>query len=331
MGATNHTTYYELSQFIGTDKPAWLQDYNGDMTKIDAGIKEAKNAADDADTAASNAQGDATDALNAIETINTTLGTIEDTLGTATGNISTINSLIGNGTPTTSDQTIIGAINGIEGAIAPREDGDDLANSYAIGEQFARGGSAYTALTPLTAGTAFASLTLNTDYKVSDTLTEQIAGVIENIPELPEGRILVTTRGISVNTDGVKTNAELYKELADALVSYAQNLPDGAYGEVHSLTSDQGALLVKGVLPNITNAATSTRMEFSGFTIDAANAGAERCINQHVQISTTAGDCISNQIISKVDGTITYSSRGATVPAVGGTYIVYVREYVPTH
>ena len=127
MGATNHTTYYELSQFIGTDKPAWLQDYNGDMTKIDAAIHEAKNAADDANTAASNAQGDATDALNAIETINTTLGTIEDTLGTATGNISTINSLIGNGTPTTSDQTIIGAINGIEGAIAPREDGDDLA------------------------------------------------------------------------------------------------------------------------------------------------------------------------------------------------------------
>lgn len=49
MSATNSTTNYELSQFIGTDKPAWLSDYNGDMTKIDTGIHTAQTTATGAD------------------------------------------------------------------------------------------------------------------------------------------------------------------------------------------------------------------------------------------------------------------------------------------
>ena len=111
MGATNATVNYNLSQFIGSDKPAWLQDYNGDMLKIDTAINTAKLAADSASNAAGAAQNDATTALGDIATINGTLSTINTTLGTAVGNINTINSLIGNGTPTTTDQTIIGAIN----------------------------------------------------------------------------------------------------------------------------------------------------------------------------------------------------------------------------
>lgn len=111
MGATNTTTYYNLSQFIGTDKPAWLQDYNGDMLKIDTAINTAKIAADNAANAASAAQGDATTALGEISTLNTTLSTVVSSLNTAIGNINTINSLLGNGTPTTTDQTVIGAIN----------------------------------------------------------------------------------------------------------------------------------------------------------------------------------------------------------------------------
>lgn len=41
MTATNHTENYNLSQFVGTDRPTWLGDYNGDMTKIDAAIHAA--------------------------------------------------------------------------------------------------------------------------------------------------------------------------------------------------------------------------------------------------------------------------------------------------
>lgn len=35
MSSTNKTTKLGLSQFLGTDKPAWLGDYNADMQKID--------------------------------------------------------------------------------------------------------------------------------------------------------------------------------------------------------------------------------------------------------------------------------------------------------
>lgn len=49
MTATNHTENYDLSQFVGTDRPTWLVDYNGDMAKIDAQLKQN---ADDISSAA---------------------------------------------------------------------------------------------------------------------------------------------------------------------------------------------------------------------------------------------------------------------------------------
>lgn len=50
MTATNHTENYNLSQFVGTDRPTWLVDYNGDMAKIDTQMKQ--NADDIASAAA---------------------------------------------------------------------------------------------------------------------------------------------------------------------------------------------------------------------------------------------------------------------------------------
>lgn len=111
MGASNHTTNYNLSQFVGTDKPAWLQDYNGDMSKIDAGIHQAKQAADTAQLDATQAGNAAAANASAITSLQTNVGSLQTAVGTNTGNINTINSLIGNGTPTTTDQTLIGAIN----------------------------------------------------------------------------------------------------------------------------------------------------------------------------------------------------------------------------
>ena len=49
MSSTNKTTNYELSQFLGTDKPAWLSDYNTDMSKIDTGLHTAQTTATGAD------------------------------------------------------------------------------------------------------------------------------------------------------------------------------------------------------------------------------------------------------------------------------------------
>lgn len=60
MSSTNKTSHYELSQFIGTDKPAWLTDYNSDMLKIDTGLATAT-------AEASGAQGTATSAASAAQ------------------------------------------------------------------------------------------------------------------------------------------------------------------------------------------------------------------------------------------------------------------------
>ena len=46
MSSTNKTTHYELPQYIGTDKPTYLIDFNQAMAIIDAGIYAAKLQAD---------------------------------------------------------------------------------------------------------------------------------------------------------------------------------------------------------------------------------------------------------------------------------------------
>lgn len=40
MASTNKTENYDLSRFVGTDHPTWLGDYNSDMEKIDAQLKQ---------------------------------------------------------------------------------------------------------------------------------------------------------------------------------------------------------------------------------------------------------------------------------------------------
>lgn len=113
MSATNSTPIINLPLFIGTDKPAWLTDWNGAMNTIDTAIAALQTA--ESGTATSLAS-----LAQSVEALSGTVGqhtTALQTLTTAvsgnTGSINTINSLIGNGEPTTTDKTIIGAINEI--------------------------------------------------------------------------------------------------------------------------------------------------------------------------------------------------------------------------
>ena len=124
MSSTNKTTNYELSQFIGSDKPAWLVDYNGDMLKIDNQMKANADAAASAASQASSASTAASGAADGVQALNTQIngaGGIASDLVTVQGSINTINSLIGNGEPTTQDKTIIGAINEIAAEIPSGE------------------------------------------------------------------------------------------------------------------------------------------------------------------------------------------------------------------
>lgn len=111
MSATNQTAVYGLPIFLGTDVPSWLTDWNGAMGDIDTAIAAAKAAADAAASTAGTAATDIVTINGQITSLQNTVGTHTTQIGTISGNINTINSLIGNGTPTTTDHTIIGAIN----------------------------------------------------------------------------------------------------------------------------------------------------------------------------------------------------------------------------
>lgn len=82
MSSTNKTTNYELSQFIGSDKPAWLTDYNSDMGKIDAGVYTAQ-------TTATGADGKATANATAIGDLTTLTTTAKTNLVAAVNEVNT--------------------------------------------------------------------------------------------------------------------------------------------------------------------------------------------------------------------------------------------------
>lgn len=133
MSATNSTLNYELPQFIATDKPAWLVDFNGAMSTIDTAIKEAKTAGDNAQTTANTNAANITTLDGTVTSQGTAIGVLTSDVAGNTGSINTINSLIGNGQPTTTDKTIIGAINEINAKVGDVEAEDVSFNNANTG------------------------------------------------------------------------------------------------------------------------------------------------------------------------------------------------------
>ena len=99
MASTNKTTHYELSQYVGSDKPTYLTDYNGDMLAIDTAIYNAQTKADTAYANAGTADGKADTAI-------TTANSALTNAGTANTNIGTMANLT-----TTEKTNLVGAIN----------------------------------------------------------------------------------------------------------------------------------------------------------------------------------------------------------------------------
>lgn len=71
MSSTNKTNYYNLSQYIGTDKPTYLGDYNSDMSKIDAGIHNVQETATTANQTAGSAEAKVTALTPIVEALKT--------------------------------------------------------------------------------------------------------------------------------------------------------------------------------------------------------------------------------------------------------------------
>ena len=70
MSSTNKTTNYNLSQYIGTDKPTYLGDYNSDMLKIDTQLKANADSASNAASAAGAAQAVAEKSSKDVQALN---------------------------------------------------------------------------------------------------------------------------------------------------------------------------------------------------------------------------------------------------------------------
>lgn len=70
MSSTNKTPNYNLSQYVGTDKPTYLGDYNGDMLKIDTQLKANADSASNAASAAGSAQAVAEQASQSVQSLN---------------------------------------------------------------------------------------------------------------------------------------------------------------------------------------------------------------------------------------------------------------------
>lgn len=130
MSATNSTPTIGLPLFIGTDKPAWLVDFNGAMNTIDSAIATLQTAEGGTATALASLSQSVEALSGTVSQHTTSLQTITTAVAGNTGSINTINSLIGNGQPTTEDKTIIGAINEIYAEIGGGDGMDASEVSY---------------------------------------------------------------------------------------------------------------------------------------------------------------------------------------------------------
>lgn len=113
MASTNKTTHYELSQYIGSDKPTYLGDYNSDMNKIDTQMYVNATNTQLALTNASNAQDDADSAQQLATTANNTANSALSVANTAdtvaTQNATNIGSM--SALATTDKSSLVSAIN----------------------------------------------------------------------------------------------------------------------------------------------------------------------------------------------------------------------------
>jgi hypothetical protein len=114
MGATNRTQNYNLPQFVGSDKPTWLGDFNGAMSSIDTQMKANNDLGTTANTTANtalensaSAQGTANTALNDSATAQSTANSALQKALTNESNIAKINL----DTFTTFSKTDINVIN----------------------------------------------------------------------------------------------------------------------------------------------------------------------------------------------------------------------------
>lgn len=171
MAHTNATANYELSQFLGTDKPAWLVDYNGDMLKIDTALKniadaEAASAEDIQELqdaiGAEGLTGRITDIENDIGDIKTEIGSVElpTTAQSLTGAIAELKGVNDDqttaiGQNTTNIAQVGGAVEGVSQLAYTIANVYDSSATYALGDYAIYQNTLYKCTTAINVGETF--------------------------------------------------------------------------------------------------------------------------------------------------------------------------------
>lgn len=209
MASTNKTTNYELSQFLGTDKPAWLSDYNTDMNKIDTQMKaNADGVTSVTGTAGATATAlgditnlattDKTSAVSAINEVNTKVTTAQNTANSASSAANTANTNIAKFnlsekstlTPSANKGTIEASLTSIQFAT---DTTDSVFKIY--GRLYIDNLSGQTGTFTITLGTT--SLRPSSSYSINT------AAIVNRI--YSNGRSDTVPRNITVGTNGVIT------------------------------------------------------------------------------------------------------------------------------
>ena len=111
MASTNKTSNLELSQFIATDTPTWLVDYNGDMVKIDAGVGRVEELAETASTQAVGVANGLQATNQTVTTLSGQVANVQNQANSNTASVNGINQRLGNTDISgIGDGTITGAI-----------------------------------------------------------------------------------------------------------------------------------------------------------------------------------------------------------------------------
>lgn len=213
MSHTNSTTNYELSQFLGSDKPAWLVDYNGDMLKIDTQMKANADAAAEVAGDVSQLQseigsegltGRITQAENDIDALETAVGSVElpTTAQTLTGAIAELKGVnddqttaIGNNA--TAIAQVSGNVEGVSQLAYTIANVYDSTATYSIGDYCIQANTLYKCTTAIAVGEAFDSSKW-TSVKVMDEMPSGGGG----------GTTYTAGDGIDITTDVISFDGD---------------------------------------------------------------------------------------------------------------------------
>lgn len=224
MSSTNKTTNYNLSQFLGTDKPSWLGDYNGDMSAIDAQMKLNADAASTAaggvstNTAAigtlSNLTTDAkTNLVAAVNEVDAHADTAQSTANSASSTANSanttatgvaaflnINSFTDYDTSNMAIMTGGGTLRSNTHITVARNTDGSLAKIYGV-----------IVVDNPTSTTGKVKLNVDTGLRPSEKITITGTGFTENVPQ----SYGLTGLNIDINTDGT---IEFYGAVGDGTV-----------------------------------------------------------------------------------------------------------------